>query len=47
MHICTYVYKCEREYYHTYNNKFECMKSQNTVLTVTGLETGGTSRRQS
>lgn len=53
MHTCMCVYigvsmcVCEREYYYTYNDKFECMRSQNTALTVTALETGGTSRLHS
>ena len=34
--VCVCV--CEREYYCIYNDKFECMRSQNTALTVTVLE---------
>jgi len=45
-HMCVYIYECvcvcvcvcEREYYCIYNDKFECMRSQNTALTVTVLE---------
>jgi hypothetical protein len=44
MYVCVCV--CEGEYYYTYD-KSECMRSQNTALTVTVLETGRTSRQHS